>query len=189
MFIGFHNVLLASYWMVVTTSLCVTSWHDNVRACALTVFVPYPLRKFILTSYFSYWWLWHLSVINPYHLLSADYVRVRLVHLSIFLLCIHAVSYLFSSCLHYGFNSSSFCLQEGFNFSLFGLTLTDFTTHSLFEGGPICRVPTCFHPMIPSQNFTNRHTCRAFAKTILNMCYVLQYAIDFFCFNLSLANK
>ena len=40
--------------MVVTTSMRATSWHDGVRACDLTHFIPYPLHKFRLTSSFYY---------------------------------------------------------------------------------------------------------------------------------------
>ena len=75
------------------------------------VFVPYPLRKFRITSSFSYWWLWHFSGLTSYHLLSADYVRVQLVHFFFFFLCFHDVSCHFSNCLYDLFYSSSFCLH------------------------------------------------------------------------------
>ena len=53
-FIRCHQVQLESYRMVVMTSMHAPSYHDDVRACALMVFVPYPLNKFILTWSFYY---------------------------------------------------------------------------------------------------------------------------------------
>ena len=56
-FIGFYNVRLESYWVIMTTSLCAPSWLDKISVCALTVFVPYPLnvsdlcRNFIIGGY------------------------------------------------------------------------------------------------------------------------------------------
>ena len=61
---------------------------------------------------------------------------------------------------------------------LFDPTLTTFPLRSLVEVGPICRLSTCFQPMITSQNFANRAPCRAFVKKYASMCYVMQYAID-----------
>ena len=58
-------------------SVRVPSCRDGVCECAMAVFVPYPLHKFRRTSSFSYWWLWQISVLTSYHLLSANYVRVR----------------------------------------------------------------------------------------------------------------
>ena len=118
--------------MVVTTVVHAPSWHDNVRVCALTRFVPYPLYKFRLTSSFSYLWLRHISVLTPCHFLSADYVCVRLVHLFSFFLCLHAVETFFRtiflcinvvSCLvsfylHAGFDSFSSCLRVKLDFFL-----------------------------------------------------------------------
>ena len=122
-----HNVWLQSCWMVAMTSVRAPSWHNDICACALTRFVPYPLHKFRLTSSFSYLWQWHLSVLTPYHLLSADYVRVQLVHLFTFLLflhdmekffrtifhCLHVVSCPVSLCLHTILNYFSSCLHVG----------------------------------------------------------------------------
>ena len=191
-FIGCHNVRLQYCWMVVTTSVRAPSWHGDVPVCALTRFVPYPLHKFRLkssfsymwlchisvltswhvlstdyvrvrivfalywlrgnwrpqrpasfetkvvhkfrlTSSFSYLWLWRLSVLTSCHILSADYVHVRLVHFFSFFLRLHAVgtffrtiflylhvvSYPVSFCLHDGFNSFSSCLHVGINFFFF----------------------------------------------------------------------
>ena len=59
-FIGCHNVRLQSCLMVVTMSVRAPSWNDNVRACALTRFVPYKLHKFRLTLSFSYLCLLHI---------------------------------------------------------------------------------------------------------------------------------
>ena len=94
-FIGCHNFRLQSCSMIGITSVHALSWHDNVRACAFTRFVPYPLCKFILTSSFSYLWLWNLSVLTSFHVLSAEYVRIRLVHLFSFFLRLHAVETFF----------------------------------------------------------------------------------------------
>ena len=60
-FIRYHNFLLQSSLMVVTTSVRAQSWHEDVRACELTRFVPYPLHKsktyvviflFVVMAYF-----------------------------------------------------------------------------------------------------------------------------------------
>ena len=48
-FIRCHNVRLQSCCMVVTTSVRAPSWNDDICACALTRFSPYPLRKLRLT--------------------------------------------------------------------------------------------------------------------------------------------
>ena len=61
--------------------------------------------------------------------------------------------------------------------SLLDSTLSIFPTHSLVEGGSICRISMCFHPIINLQNFTNNAHCRALANKYLSMCYVLHYAI------------
>ena len=90
-FIGCHNIQHQSCSMIVTTSVCAPSWHDNIHVCALTRFAPYPLHKFRLTLSFSYLWLWNISVLTLCHVLSADYARVRLVHLFSFFLCLHRV--------------------------------------------------------------------------------------------------
>ena len=131
-FIGCHNVQLQSCLMVVMTSVHVPSWYDNIRACALTRFVPYPLHKFRVTSAFSCLWLWSLSVLTSCHVLSADYVCVILVHLFSFsihlhavekffrtiLLCLHVVSCTVSFCLHSGFDYLSSCLHVGLDLFL-----------------------------------------------------------------------
>ena len=49
-FIGFHSVQLQCCLMAVTISVRAPSWKDDVRACALTLFVPYKLRKLRLTN-------------------------------------------------------------------------------------------------------------------------------------------
>ena len=94
-FIICHNVQIQSCCMVVKMSKCSPSWHDTICACTLTCFVPYPLHKFILTSSFYYLWLWHISFLTLYHLLSLDYVRVQLVNLFTFSLCLHNVETFF----------------------------------------------------------------------------------------------
>ena len=128
--IGFHNVQLQSCLMAVTTYMRAPSWYEDVQVCALTHFVPYPLHKFRLKSSFYYLWLWHLSVFMPCHVLSEDYVCVRLVHLFYFLLCLHSmekffhtvflclhvVSYPVSFCIHAGFDYLSSCIHVGIDF-------------------------------------------------------------------------
>ena len=79
-FIWCHNVWLQYFFMVVTTSLCSSSWYDNVHVCTLTRFVPYAWNKFRLMLSFSYFWVWHLSVLASFHVLSTDYVHVQLVY-------------------------------------------------------------------------------------------------------------
>ena len=74
--------------------------------------------------------------------------------------------------------------------SLFGIPLTIFQTRSLVEGGTICRMYTCFHPMIILLNFAHRDPCKDFVKKSASMCYVLQYELDILLLsNLSLAKK
>ena len=63
---------------------------------------------------------------------------------------------------------------------LFDPTLTTFPAYSLVEGGTICRVYTCFHPMITSHFFAKRSLCRDFIKKYASMCSVMQYAIGIF---------
>ena len=85
-----------------TTSVRAPSWHEDVRVCTLTFFVTYPLHKSRLPFSFSYLWLGHISVLRSYHLLSAEYVCVRLVHLFFFFFCLRTVFDSLSSCLHVG---------------------------------------------------------------------------------------
>ena len=129
-FIRCNNIRLQSFWMV--TSVRAPSWHDDVHACALTCFVPYPLHKFRLTLPFSYMWLCNIYVLTFCHVLSVDYVCVWIVNLFSFFLRLHAVETLFctvffclhvvscpvSFCLHAGFNSFSSCLHVGLDFFL-----------------------------------------------------------------------
>ena len=131
-FIVCHNVRLQYCSMVVTTSVRASSWHDDIHVCALMHFVPYPLLKFSLTLSFSYLWLWHLSVLTVYHVLSSDYLSVRLVHFFSFFLrlhavetffriifiCLHIVSCHVSLCLHAGFDYFSSCIHVGLDFFL-----------------------------------------------------------------------
>ena len=93
--VGYNNDTLQSCWMVVTTYVHAPSWHDGLCVCTLTHLVPYPLHKFILTSWFSYLWLWRIYVITWYHFLSADYFCVWLVHLFNYSLCLHNVEAFF----------------------------------------------------------------------------------------------
>ena len=135
-FIICHNVQIASYHMVVTTSVYVPSWNDDIRACALTVFIPYPLCKFRLTLSFSYRWICHLSVYTLYHILSVDYVLVRLVHIFLSCLCLCTGSYPFFTCIHTGFDSSSFYLHGGFNFFFVGAELNQISNILALENSP-----------------------------------------------------
>ena len=126
-----------SCWMFVTTSVRAPSCHEDVRTCALTCFIPYPVHKFRLTSSFFHLWIWHISVLMLCNFLSAEYVRVRLVNFIFFFLSLHAVQTFFctiflclhvlscpvSFCLHYGFDSFSSCLLVGLDFLLVWLNL------------------------------------------------------------------
>ena len=164
-------------------------WHTCMRP---HVFVPYPLRKFILTLSFSYWRIWHLSVFTSCQVLSVDYVRVRLVHFFSFSLCIHAVEIFF---VPFSFVSTGYPVLHplvstldsiistpvsmlDWIYSWFDLNLTSFSTRSLIEGGTFWRVSTCFHPIITAQKFANRDTCKALVKKSVRICSVLQYAMD-----------
>ena len=113
-FIIYHNIRFEYFWMVVKTSMRALSYNDDVRACALTLFVPYPLCKFMLTSLFSYLWVWRISILTPYHFLSSDYVCVQLLYF--FFLCLHAVEtfFPFFFFIHAVPFPVSFCLQAGF---------------------------------------------------------------------------
>ena len=111
-----HNVLLESCRMVGMTSMRAPSWHDDICVCALTVFVPYSIRKFILMFSFYYFWIWHISGLASYHVLSTDHIHIRLVPFCLFFLCIHDVSYPFSSYIHEWFDFSSLCLHNVFDF-------------------------------------------------------------------------
>ena len=105
--------------MVVMTSVHAPSWHEDVHACTLTFFVPYPLHKFRLKSSCSYLWLWYLSVHMSCHILSADYVRVQLVYLFYFSFRLHAVETLFCTiflCLHVVSCPVSFFIHSVFNY-------------------------------------------------------------------------
>ena len=130
-FIGCHSVQLQSCWMVVTRSVRTPSWHYDRHACDLMCFVLYPLHKFRLTLSF-FFWLWYISVFMSFHVLSADYVFVKLVYFFSFFLCFHAVEAFFCTiflclhvvscpvtfCIHSGFNSFSSCLHVGLYFFL-----------------------------------------------------------------------
>ena len=126
MFIGFHTVQLESFWMVVMMSVRLLPWNNNVHACALTFFVPYPLCKFRITSSFSYWWIWHISVLMLYHLLSADYVRIKLVNLFSFVSTMYPVPSPTLSTLDFIIPPSVSMLD--LNYSLCEITFTTFPT-------------------------------------------------------------
>ena len=115
---------------VITSHLNLTRWswqHPCVRhngmmksVCApLTVFLLYPLNKFIFTSSYSYSWLWHLSVFMLWHLFSANYFRVWPYNICFLLLFLHSGFYIFSFCIHAGFHLFSFCLHTVFDSSFF----------------------------------------------------------------------
>ena len=125
----------------------VPSWHDNIRTCTLTFFVPHPLHKLTLTSSFSYFSIWHLSVLKSYHFLSADYLCVQLVHVFFFFLCLHAVEIFpplpVVSTLYPVLSPSVSTLDSILSPTIsilyyiyywFGLTLTTFTTQCVSYG-------------------------------------------------------
>ena len=132
-FIWCYNVWIEYCNMVVITFVHVPSCHDNIRACALTVFVPYPLCKYILMLSFSYWWLWGISVIISYHLLFTDHVRIWLIHFWLSFLYHHTVSYNFSSYLKALFIVPSSFFTLGVIFYLFDPTVTKFSTVKVFH--------------------------------------------------------
>ena len=72
---------------------------------------------------------------------------------------------------------------------LFYPALSTFTTWSLVDGGPICRLSMCFRTMITSQKISKRYSCRYSVKTYSSVCPMLQYVIDIFLLStLSLEN-
>ena len=71
-------------------------------------------------------------------------------------------------------NFSSFVSMLDSITSLLDSTSSLSLTHSLFEGGPICRVSMCFHPMITSQKFTNNSPCSDLVNKYATMCSVLE---------------
>ena len=118
--------------MVVTLSVRAPSWHDDVRACSLTQFIPYPLNNFRLMLPVSYLCLWYITVLTSYHYLYDEYVCVWLVHTFFISICIHFLEILFCTiflylhifscpvyfCLHAWFDSSPSFLHVGLNFGL-----------------------------------------------------------------------
>ena len=147
-----------------TSDLILSYGHYNVCECGVIAqrrpfmrqdgFVPHPPHKFRRTSPFSYWLLWHLSVLTSYHLLSTNYVRVRRFFCLFFL-----------------------CLYAGFNYFFLDPILTTFPTLSLVEVGYICRVSMYIHNMPTSQYFVNRDPCTTFVRKSAIIFSVLQYAI------------
>ena len=172
------------------------SWHDEVRACALTRFVPYLLHKFIITSSFSYLWIWHISVLTSCQVLSAEYVRVQLVNFSSFFLHLHAVEIFFCtiflclrvvSCpvslfLHAGFDSFSSCLHTGINFFLIWTKLNHIYNTLPSWGWSHLKGVHIFPPHYHVKNFANRAPCRDLVKRSASICSMLQYEMDLFCF-------
>ena len=98
-----------------------------------------------------------------------------------------SVSYPFVSMMDSFFSPSIYTLDSIFSTSvptldlvpsLFDPTLSIFPTRSLVEGGLICRVYACFHPMIALIKFVNSVLCRALVKKSAIVCSVRQYSID-----------
>ena len=188
--IGYHNVRLESCRMVVMTSLCAPSWHETVCACALTFFVPYPLHKFILTFSYSYWWIWNISVLTLYHLLSTDYVYIWLVYCFIFIFISMMYPVIFPTVSTLDLILPLYVFLLYYNMSFFELTLTTFPSRSLVECGPICRVSTCFHLMITLQIVLDMAPYRSFVKKYASICSMVHYAIKILLLlTVSLANK
>ena len=184
-FIGFHNFWLQSCWMVVMTSVRAPSHvsshihyinsdlRHNFFICGYGIFPS--LRSTI--SYPRTMSAYDLCISFP-----LSFVSTLWRHFCTIFLCLHVVSCPVSFCIHAGFDSLSSCLHVGLYFFLVCLTLTTFTTRSLFYGGPIWRVSTCFHPIITSRNFVNGNPCRALVKQITSICSVLKCAMDIFLF-------
>ena len=117
-FIGCHNIRLQPCSKVVTTSVHAPSWHDDVRACALTRFVPYPLHKFRLVAmaYFCPFVVPCLiHGLCPRTTCAFVFFSLRLHAVEIFLrtifLCLHDVSCPVSFCIHAGFDFFSPCIH------------------------------------------------------------------------------
>ena len=92
MFIGRYNVQLESYRMVVTTSIYALSCRDDVCACSMTVFVPYPLHNF-------------QNYVIIFLLVAMAYSRPYATPSPIHRLCQSITSfYIFSLCIHVEFN-------------------------------------------------------------------------------------
>ena len=158
-FIGCHKVWLKSYRMP-------PSWHDDTRACALTIFVPYTLHEFRLTSSFligGYGIFLYLRCTIPYsRTMSACELCIHISSSFIYTLYpvlsppVSNIDSIISPCV------SMMDLVS----SLFDPTLTKFPTRSLVEGGTIHSLSMFFHPIIKSPNFMNRAPCRAFVKNM-----------------------
>ena len=133
------NVLLDVYNILEHPTWILLDGRDDVRICTVTVFYHIHYINSDARNHF----LLYGYGLKVYHILSPDYIRVQ-----IFPLC------LFSLCLYDVFNS------------FFYPILTTYPTFSLVKGGPICRASMCFHPVITSQDFENRATCRYFVKTL-----------------------
>ena len=73
--------------------------------------------------------------------------------------------------------------------SLFCLISATFSTCSLVEGHPICKVYTCFHPMITSQIFANRYPCKNFVKICKHVLYAAILILVWLLSTRSLAKK
>ena len=166
MVIGSNNFLLELFRMVMVMSVHALSWYDKVRTCALIFlhhihYVNSDLRRhFFIDGYVIFPSLsctisypQTMSVCDPCIYFYFPFVSLLHPVLSptvsnLDLIPPPSVSMLYS------------------NFSLFYLSLTAFPTRSLVEGGPICRLSTCFNPMITSWNFANRAPCRDFFKNL-----------------------
>ena len=53
-FIVCYNFQLESYWMVMIMSVCALSWHDDVCACTVMIFIPYSLHEFRRSHFLLY---------------------------------------------------------------------------------------------------------------------------------------
>ena len=142
--------------------------------------------------------LYHIHYIN-----SCSCRNFLIDGYGIFLSLCHTISYLRTMCaydliLYVSFTfvstldlifSPSVSIIDSIT-SCFDTTLTTFPTRHLVEGGPICRVSTCFHSMITSLNFANMGPCRDFVKKYVSMCSMLHYSIEILLISTtSLANR
>ena len=149
------SVLLFSqyitYWMAYCDSMCL--FHHNY-------YINSDVRHlFILNVHFPlYWWSQLLSFLTPYHLLFPW-------------MTVSAYNFLLPIFLSFVSTLDSIT-------SFLDSTFSTFPTSSLVEGGPICRVSMCFHPMITSRNFINSDPYKDFVNKSAIMCSVMQHEID-----------
>ena len=171
-------------------------------------FVPYPLHKFRLTLWFSYFWLWYLSVLTLYHFLSRDYVCVHLVPLFFFLLkCMQFLK--FNSWINLSFIVSPFNERSTYSKD-FNCSWSTKPSHSraalftfpfiyskriyylvfiIYGGDSIC-LGEDFHPFTSSFILSTRllllHLCIPISSSSLLLYFVSSFTVSVWLFLLHL---